>query len=585
MEEDTKSIQEYIQILKRYKKQMFLTALSIFTLAVLIAFKLPSVYKSQATILIERQEIPQELVRSTITSFADQRIQVISQRVMTSENIKAIIDKFNLYTEDKKTNSFEALSEQFRKDVQLEMVSADVVDPRSGQPTQATIAFTLAFSSESPQLAQQVANELVSLYLNENLKRRNIAATEATDFLALEADKLRSQIAELETELAKFKESNANTLPELQQLNMQLMDRTEQQVTEIDRQLNTLNERKLYLEAELAQIQPTLSTFSATGERIFGATDRLKALQSEYVALSARYAANHPDVVKMEKEIHALEQEVGSVDKAELAHQITQKEGELAALSERYSPEHPDIIKLKKTIQGLERALDQPDKAALRQDSTVKPDNPAYIQLQAQLQSAKAELDAMRSSRLNLKSKLTGIEKTLRLAPQVERQYHKLMRDYENATTKYREVKAKQLEANMSQAMEKDSKGEHFSLIEPPLFPEKRFKPNRTAIVFLGFVLAVGAALGSALIRAGLDPSIYGSKALHSITGSPPLVVLPYIENGQDLLKKSRIRKRIWFFVIAAILISALLFHLLIMPLDVLWFALLRNLGYNNATS
>ncbi|NOT84691.1 MAG: lipopolysaccharide biosynthesis protein [Methylococcaceae bacterium] len=581
MEEDTKSFQDYIQILKRSKKSMLLTALGIFTLAVLIAFKLPSVYKSTATILIERQEIPQELVRSTITSFADQRIQVISQRVMTSENIKAIIDKFNLYANDKKTNSLETLFEQFRKDVQLEMVSANVVDPRSGQPTQATIAFTLAFSSVSPQLAQQVANELVSLYLNENLKRRNIAATEATDFLALEADKLRNQITELETELAKFKEAHNDALPELQQLNMQLMDRTEQEANEIDRQINTLNERKLYLEAELAQIQPTMSTFSATGERIFGASDRLKTLQAEYIALSARYAHNHPDVVKMQKEIKALEQEVGGVDRIEISHQITQKRGELAALSERYSPEHPDIIELEKAIASLERALDQPETNMPKQDLTVKPDNPAYIQLQTQLQSAKADLSAMRVSKSSLRAKLTGLEKSIRSAPQVERQYHKLTRDYENATIKYREVKAKQMEADMSQTMEKDSKGEHFSLIEPPLFPEKRFKPNRTAIVFLGFVLALGAALGLALIKAGLDPGIYGSKALQAITGNPPLMVIPFIENTQDLLRQSRVKKQIWFGGIVTILAGALLLHFLIVPLDVLWFTLLRKLGYS----
>ncbi|MCX7088062.1 MAG: lipopolysaccharide biosynthesis protein [Methylococcales bacterium] len=585
MEEDTKSIQDYIQILRRHKNQMLLIALTVFSLASLVAFKMPSVYKSIATILIEQQEIPQELVRSTITSFADQRIQVISQRVMSSENLKAIIDKFNLYADMRKTSSLETLFENFRKDVQLEMVSADVVDPRSGHPTQATIAFTLAFNSTSPQLAQQVANELVSLYLNENLKRRNLAASEATDFLALESEKLRNRITALETDLAKFKEANANSLPELQELNMQLMDRTEQQMTDIDRQVNALNERKLYLEAELAQIQPVMSTFTSTGERIFGATDRLKALQAEYITLSARYAPTHPDVIKMEREINALQKEVGGTDKIELVYQITQKKGELAALSEHYAAGHPDIIKLQKAIAGLERELNKPEKSLLAANTTARPDNPAYIQLQAQLQSANADLNAIRASKAHLIAKLSEFEKSLRSAPQVERQYHELTRDYENATITYREVAAKQMEADMSQAMEKGSKGEHFSLIEPPLFPERPFKPNRTAIVFLGFIVALGAALGFVLIKASFDPSIYGSKALQAITGAPPLMVLPYIANSQDDSKKRRMQRNVLYGGLLAVLLAALLLHFLVVPLDVLWYTLLRKLGYNGATS
>ncbi len=577
MEEDIKGIQDYVQILKRSKKQIIITAATIFLLAVIIAIKLPSIYKSTATILIEQQEIPQELVRSTVTSYADQRIQVISQRVMSSENLKEVVNKFNLYTEESKEQTSSVVLDAMRESIQLEMVSADVVDPRSGRPTQATIAFTLSFSSKSPKTAQQVTNELVSLYLNENLKRRTQAATETTNFLSIEAQKLTEKITQVETELAEFKEKNAASLPELQQLNMQLMDRSEQQIIEVDRQINALTERKLYLSAELAQINPNSDSFSVSGERIYGTEDRLKVAQSKYVALKARYASSHPDVVKIKRVIAALEKEVGAVNKSEIRSQIKSKRGELSELAARYSDTHPDIKKVKQEIIFLQEELNKP--RAKKPVYNYKPDNPAYIQLHAQLQAANADLSAMRDSKDRLLAKLERYEAGLLKAPQVERQYTSLMRNYENATTKYREVKSKLMEADMAQAMEKSRKGERFTLVEPPLYPEKPFKPNRKAIVFLGLVLALGAALGLAFLKASLDRGIYGTKKITALTGAPPMIVLPYFENDDDINKKQKIGRGILYSIIVGLLIGIVLFNMFIMPLDVLWYVVLRKLG------
>lgn len=577
-EENTKSLQDYLAMLKRHKGKMLLIAGGLFALTVLVAINLPSVYRATATILIEQQEIPADLVRTTVTSYADQRIQVISQRVMTTANLKRIIDKFGLYTEEQKTETLSTILEKMREDIQLEMVSADVVDPVSGRPTQATIAFTLSFNSESPKTAQAVANELVSLYLDENLKRRSEAAAETTNFLVLEGDKLREQIADLEKRLAVFKESHASSLPELQHLNMTLMDRTEQQLVDVDRQINAAKERKLYLQAQLAQINPNTSLYSATGERIYGAEDRLKAKEAEYVTLSASYGKNHPDVVKIQKEIEALRTEVGgATDNSQLILQLDNKRADLATMVDRYSDSHPDVKKLKQEIASLEKMATQT--ATIKPVSTAKPDNPAYIQLQAQLEAAEAELRAMGNSKSRLNAKLNDLEQRLTQAPQVEREYHTLMRDYENATAKYREVKAKQMEADMAQAMEKDRKGERFSLIEPPMFPEEPFKPNRKAIVFLGFILSMGGAIGFVIVKESFNKAIFGSHQLTTVTGAPPLVVLPYIYTSEDLLNAQRLKQKVLISSFAVLIGLVLILHFVVKPLDVLWYVAMRKFG------
>src|SRR5262245_45454334 len=166
--------------------------------ALLAAFLWPPTFVSTGTILIEQQEVPVDLVRSTISSFADQRIQMINQRVMTSENLMGIVQKFDLYTDLRKRRGREAILDRIRSDIKFGSIKASVIDPRQGRPVEATIAFSLGYQSRSPQTAALVANELSSLYLQENLESRKRLADQAASFLSDEGDKLSKRIAELE---------------------------------------------------------------------------------------------------------------------------------------------------------------------------------------------------------------------------------------------------------------------------------------------------------------------------------------------------------------------------------------------------
>src|SRR6202034_1748049 len=163
-------------------------------ITMLVAILLPATYRAMATILIEQQEIPQELVRSVITSFADQRVQIISQRVMTTQNLLSLIERYDLYPEIREKQPREVLLAKMRDDIGMHMISADVIDPRSGRPTQATIAFSVSYQSRSPDLALKVANELTTLYLNENLTSRTQLGQQTSTFFSEEATRQRQRI-------------------------------------------------------------------------------------------------------------------------------------------------------------------------------------------------------------------------------------------------------------------------------------------------------------------------------------------------------------------------------------------------------
>ena len=145
--EQTLDLGDYLSVFKRRRGLIIVVAGVVFTLGLIIAFILPPTYQSSSTILIEAQEVPADLIQSTVTSFAAQRIQVISQRIMTRTNLVKIMDEYGLYKNDRKRKTIEEILGKMRSDISVNMITADVVDPRTGRPTAATIAFTLGFHS------------------------------------------------------------------------------------------------------------------------------------------------------------------------------------------------------------------------------------------------------------------------------------------------------------------------------------------------------------------------------------------------------------------------------------------------------
>lgn len=571
--------------LRRYWRRRFLIVVvsaAMMALALTIALVIPSTYTSGATILIEQQEIPQELVRSAVTSFADQRVQVISQRVMTTQNLLELIERYNLYPDIRQSKPREVLLQAMRKDIAMKMISADVIDPRSGRPTQATIAFSVNYSSHSPELALKVANDLTSLYLNENLTSRTRMAEQTSSFFAEEAERQQKNIDELDKKLSDFKQKNQDSLPDQLQVNVQVSERTELDLRDAENRIASLDSQRVMLEAQLAQINPTMQVFSDTGLRVMSAEDRLKALKSQLAGYKARYAPGHPDIVNAEREVAGLEKEVQADDgTSDVARQLDEAKAQLARAQEKYTPDHPDVMRLTREVAALEKTLaDAPPMGTLAKDrERAHADNPPYIQVKGELDALIVDRDAAVKKRDSLRAKLDDYERRLAHEPTVERQYRELARDLDAAQLKYQEIRAKQTEVQVSQNLETEHKGERFTMIEPPLPPEKPVSPNRFLILALGFVLSVAGGLGAAMLRDSLDGSIRGVQDIRSLLNVPPLVAIPIIATQAEQRRHKRVVRYSWQGAIVTLITLAVVVHFLVRPLDVIWLSLLRRFG------
>lgn len=573
------SLKDYIAAFHRRRRLILLTGLSLLTVSLSVAFLWPPTYKSTATILIEEQEIPSDLVRSTITSYADQRIETIKQQVMSRTTLWKVVEQFNLYQEQRNNSPAEEVVKSFVKDIEVQVISADVVDKRTQHPTKATIAFTVAYQNRSPELAQKVANELTSLFLGENLKSRERQAQEATSFLQQEAENLARHINEIDEKIAKFKHRANGALPELAPLNQQLMNQTERELMDVDQQIRSLEERKTYLEGELATIKPNTPILSVTGERILDSTERLRALRAEYSGASANLSADHPDMIKMKQEIEALEKEAGPLpDAEEASKRLVDARATLAADLERLGKEHPDVLHAQRKIAALEQEVHRL-RAVPQRPANLRPENPAYINLQAQLNSATSSLEALRKTRLEVKRRLSEYATRLERSPGIEPEYLVLTRDRDTSSQKYQDIRSRLLEAKVAEGLEVQRKGERFSLIDPPSLPEKPYKPNRVAIVLLGFILAVGGGIGLGAAAESLDHSIRTPDQLAALTQHFPLAVIPFMPNEEDVARATLRRRVVQTAGLGAFATVLLLLHVFIIPLDVLWFTALRQFG------
>jgi hypothetical protein len=206
-------------------------------------------------------------------------------------------------------------------------------------------------------------------------------------------------------------------------------------------------------------------------------------------------------------------------------------------------------------------------------------DNPAYIQVKGQLDALSVERESAVKKRDDLQAKLDEYESRLAQAPAVERQYRELARDLDTAQLKYQEMRSKQSEVQVSQNLETEHKGERFTMIEPPLPPEKPISPNRFLILAMGFVLSLGTGAGAAVLRDNLDLSVRGVRDLRALLSVPPLAAIPMIVTRADSRKHRRAVAFSWVGSVAGLVALTSYVHFFVRPLDVVWISLLRRFG------
>ena len=567
--------------IRRRKKSFTIPFLLILIFAGGLAFLLPPVYRSESMIIVEGQQIPEDYVKTTITGYVEERLEVIKQKVMGRTKLLSIISKFNLYSEIREKQTTEKIIAKMRKDIKLKTINPSVINRRTGMSSPATIAFTLSYEGKDPAKVQNVANDLASFFLEEDLRKRKDLASATTDFLEQESETLKKQIHILENKISIFKKAHIGELPEFSNVNLQAIAGLERELDRIVAQIGMLKEKKIYLKAEIAGVEPLNPIVTEQGKVTRNPKERLKTLRLQLLSLQSTLSEKHPDIKKLKSEIKELEAQVGkSDDSVAKVRRLSELEGQLAALKGKLGPKHPDVIRLSREVRVLSKEVDELlTEKSKTEVSDENPDNPAYINLKTRITAVELEIESQLDERKKIEQRKGEYDSKIERAPLVEKEYLELTRDYENARAKHSEIMSKLLTAKISQGMEQTQRGERFTIAEPAQLPEKPFKPNRIAIILLGFVLALGAGVGLAAVREAVDRSVKTADELNSITGVPVFSVVSLMETDEE--RRARLIRRILLVAtaIGVIVVALILVNQFVMPLDILWEKVQRRLA------
>ena len=397
-----------------------------FCIAILVgsylSITLPKIYSASTMILIQPQKVPEDYVRSVVSSDIDSRINTISQRILSRTNLEKIINTFNLFSEPENQDMFM----EDKVAIVAKRISVNVT--RSSR--RVADSFSISFKGGNPGRVMKIANTLAAYVIDENLKVREAQAIGTSDFLAGELNSTRAKLARQENALKEYQEQYMGGLPEQLDSNLRILERFQGQLDSANINLRDVKNRLANLETtqSRAAIMQPAGTDPAQGT---GSVVNLAQMQMQLSALKARYTSKHPDVINLEKNIADMEGgEVSDKDAGETDGQTS----------------------------GRNRNI-----------------NYAYLNRINELNSEKAGLI---SEIKKLNNQIIIYQKRVEDTPKREQELLSLNRDYDNIRETYNSILQRKLEAELSVNMEKKQKGEQFQIIDPARLPQKPISPG-----------------------------------------------------------------------------------------------------------
>jgi uncharacterized protein involved in exopolysaccharide biosynthesis len=515
---DEFSLEDALIVLRRRLVYFLAPILIIIPVGLVAIMLLPSMYVAEGKILVESQVIPEELVKSTVNTYAEQRIQQISQRVLTRNRLLEIADKYSLFPGDSGLSESERV-ELMRERFDIDLISASSSQNRRRTREDNTIAFMIGFKDRSPDKAFQVANELMTLFLSEDVRARTQAAETATEFFSTESRRLAEAIDQVEDRIADYKAQNADALPENLDIHRQSLIRSQEELTRVQSSITMAEE-------ELSSLQTQVATYLAGAGGAEGPAQELLRLRTQLAALRADKTDSHPDVRAMRDQIAALERQLAP------SGAVQRLRRELAAADEALraarAAEPVDEALVAERRKGAAEARERLSAQIAREASSGSADL-MMTQLQGRIDMAGSRLASLEDQAEILKKTIADMNDRIARTPIVERGLATLTRDYENLAGEYQALRAKQSSAQLSENLEDDQKAEKFSILESAQRPESPSSPKRGQFALLLFAAAIAAGLLTSFGAEMLFATLRGSRHVTALANEPPIAVIPYI--------------------------------------------------------
>ena len=475
------------------------------------AWIIPPKYTSETVILVEQQKVPEQFVMPNVQVDLQERLQSITQQVLSRSRLLSIINNLHLY-QGLFFGSPDDQIEQMRKDIKIDLVQAPSANGRPGALT----AFKVSYVASKAQIAQQVNTQLASFFIDENVRASQQQSESTTNFLDSQLTAAAAALAAQEKKMREYEGSHMGELPDQLQSNLQILN-------------------------------------GAQGQLQAAVDARDKALQQQAYLNSL---ATQYDAMGVTEATAATPQTT--------AQQLEMMRAELATLEAKYTPDHPDVKKLKDTISKMEHMQkDTQDTKSGEAADDVEKSSPAQVQamtpvmqIQSQLKANKLEIQTREAQIARLESKVNQYQARLNATPGRQQELSDIMRNYDESKKNYDILLGKAMASSLATSLTRQQQGDQFRIIDPPSLPEKSSFPDRFkfSLAGLGAGLALAFVFGVGMEFA--DDRIRSETDLLDGSSLPVLAEIPPLPTDREIAAQ---RWKPWIAVGAAILVAIII--------------------------
>ncbi len=484
-----------LQAVRRRKLAILAPATAITIGVCIFALLLPNIYRADTLILVEpKQSVESQGGKPSIqVSMERDRLDNISQQILSRNHLEQIINQFNLYG----GLPMEQRVEEMREAIKLELEHPD--------QTANISSFRIFFQHRDARLATDVANRLASLFIDENTSERERMAGERAHFLEDQLAQTKAKLDEDEKKIEDFKQKHLGVLPEERDANLKMMEQLNAQLVANNDAINRAEQQRVYLEAMLAQYQSAPKSvrqqIQRPGEAPIGKTQsavekQLDDLKAHLVELRSKYTDQHPDVIHTANQIAELEVK----HKAEMASSSTSNNSNSngSTVTSTAADAAPELFM-------------------------------TTAQVTSQLRSVKAELEERGKEQAKLQSQLNNYQARLELSPTLDQELSNLTREYNVTKENYVALSNEKLSSQMAEDLERKQKAMLFRVVDPAKLPEKPYRPDRRSISLFGLLAGIAMGFGFAFYREFTDESLRTEKEIETALGLDVLAVVPKV--------------------------------------------------------
>ncbi|MCA1817249.1 MAG: hypothetical protein LC746_12715 [Acidobacteria bacterium] len=492
---------EYARILWRRKWMILLPTLAISFAVAVVVWRLPNVYQSTTLLTVRPSALSEGIVPQLSEDELTIRINNIAQEVFSRSSLEPLIVNYNLYaTERRRGEPMELLVEQMKKkDIQIEL---------NKSRNDITNGFQLSFKTDNPFVAQKVASDLATKYVNAQTKEASQGAMQTQQFIAAQVEQAKAELDGVDKQRLEYMMSHMNSLPN--------------STTALLQQLAGLYEQQKGLTTEIGRLRDQQAMLNTQ----LGAAEKNSQMAIENTADDKTDPKTTMAWAELTKQESADEQEIQSM------------------LANGLRPKHPDVVAKKQELAAVQKQKqemldDWKEKVEEKKRRLEKFVDPSITTYQTQLQFAQGEVARQEKLLADTQGQIASLQARINSVPSTEVGLSALDREYQTKKATYDDLLQKKNKADLGAAASAAAQGETIAVIDPANLPEKPVAPKRPLLLILGLALGVGVGL---LFAAALE--VPRLLTIQTVEDARHYTSLPVLVSVPELLTPREERRR-----------------------------------------